>query len=66
LTCRRDYDGVVGAVYNSSGRNLWLGVIAGGTSSGKCHLDAGQQAAYAFSTPSDLDVVGRVGLEPTT
>ena len=55
-----DYDGVVGAVYNSSGKNLWLSVTTGGTSSGKCRVDAGQRAAYAFSTPSDIDVVIRV------
>lgn len=55
-----DYDGAVGAVYNSSGKTLWLSLTSAGTTGSKCRLDNGQRAAYAVSTPSDRDVLLKV------
>lgn len=55
-----DYDGAVGAIYNSSGKTVWLSLTSGSTAGSKCRLDNGQRAAYAVSTPSDLDVVLKV------
>ncbi len=55
-----DEDGVLGALYNTSSKPVWLSVTWGGQSSTACMLQPNGRAAYAFSTPGSVSTVLKI------
>lgn len=56
-----DYDGFVGAIYNDSDKPVLAWLVTGNTENPKCEIPAKARAAYAVSTPADIETYIRVG-----
>ena len=56
-----DYDGFVGAIYNDSDKPVLAWLVTGNTENPKCEIPAKSRAAYAVSTPEDIETYIRVG-----